>query len=139
MITAAKESTHMIKADRDKDDALRSLTEAFSKVSERLESNEFISPMSSSHDWVPPRDRISGFDVEVPEPCDMRPRELADDEGFRELLSLVRDIVHSFHDYVEASEKALKRRDVIAYLSLGVAALSLALTAILLLHEFGVL
>lgn len=83
---------------------------------------------------------------EADEPYDVEPRRLSDDEGFVELrrsqdalLDSVQDMVTAFREHIAASEEASKRTHSIAKASLGVAALSLALTAILLLREFGVL
>ena len=128
----------MTKVDEDKDEALRSLSEAFSKVSLKLSQEALTSANSSSVDgFREPESWMSG--LMSPDSEELEQRKLSDDASFNELLLLVRDMVGSFHDYVDKSEKALKRRDRIANLTLSVAALSLIAMILSLLGQFGIL
>lgn len=124
----------MTNVNNDRTEARRRLSAALDSVSDRLSTSLVSDDISSLAD--PARSPRLPND---PFPGSAEPARLTDDEGFSELLSLVRDLVEAFREYVAASERSERRQWVLNVVSAAVAALSLAVSCISLLGQFGVI
>lgn len=134
--TAMKERVHMAKVNEDRTDARRRLDSVLESCS-RQAATLLDSSLSSS--------LVDAFRVDPPEVPgvpgieDFEPRMLADDPSFKELLELNRELVDAFRAYDAASERKSRRDAVEKVLSISVAILSLAVSFVSLLAQFGVI
>ena len=135
--TQAKESETMTKETREAAQRMRDLDSNISMDLDRILSDLRASSIDSSRSL-----NLSELEVEPPQPS----ATLLDDPGFSRALEvlekqadMVRDLSSAFTEYVESSERESKRSHVFNALSLAVAVLSLAVTFVSLLGQFGAL
>ena len=135
--TQTKESEAMTRETREAAQRMRDLNSSISMDLDKVMSDFW----DSSSDE---RTRSSLSDALEWEPGPMA--TLEDDPGFSRALEvlekqsdMVRELSSAFTEYVESSERESKRSHVFNALSLAVAVLSLAVTFVSLLGQFGVL
>ena len=114
-------------------------TEAFNRVSAKaafasFKSDRIFSAAAARHS------------VDTPDSFDVESATLADDSEFLKVVSaaqeqtaLLREQTVAFSDFVRASERESRRQFVVNVVSLLVAALSLSVTFVSLLLQFGVI
>lgn len=128
--TAMKESAHVAKVNDDRTDERRRFSESLENSPMRSDISSFRASISSVVDSFLP-------DFEAIEAAE--PYELKDDGGFAELLEHNRELVKAFREYTRAAERRSHRDSVEKVLSIAVAILSLAVSFVSLLGQFGVI